>query len=340
MPQKPGIRDLYPKANLGIYERFHLRNFNLIKHWDYTRAYVTQTCLFGHKEIETVTRKANIIAKINEQHESNCGKHQFQSSISAEKCKFLRKDSPQLEKHTCSLKGNVVYLEGDLVSIANTHSNNSECSLHLNIGSSTSEHLKFKNEGQNSQYTQFDGPVSRKSLFFQQKIFPLHSTMYSVDDNGRDVVQPTLFNVRHDIANMEQLSTCNNISQALSKSSSPSNYKGIYGGLRRYSSNQTGYKVEGESNLMKHHGAESSHRDSKSNKCRHISYQMSVLSLKSIHTRKKTYNCSEYGKASNQSSELVRQQTIQNSQKENQRKIHRKFFSTSSDLSRHRKIHA
>ena len=91
---------------------------------------------------------------------------------------------------------------------------------------------------------------------------------------------------------------------------------------------------------MKHQGAESSHRDSKSNKCRHISYQMSVLSLKSIHTREKTYNCSEYGKASNQSSELVRQQTIQNSQKENQRKIHRKFFSTSSNLSWHRKIHA
>ncbi|OWK03672.1 hypothetical protein Celaphus_00013965 [Cervus elaphus hippelaphus] len=195
----------------------------------------------------------------------------LQSSMSAEQCKFLRKDSPQLEKHTFSLKENVVYLEGDLVSTANTHSNNSERSLHLNIGSSMSEHLKFKNEGQNSQYTQFEGSVSRKSLFFQQKIFALHSTMYSVDDNGRDVVQPSLFNVRHDIANTEQLSTCNKISQALSKSSSPSNYKGIYGGLRRYSSNQTGYKVEGESNLKKHQGPESSHRDSKSNKCRNIS---------------------------------------------------------------------
>ena len=28
MPKKPKIEDLFPEANLGIYERFHLRNFN------------------------------------------------------------------------------------------------------------------------------------------------------------------------------------------------------------------------------------------------------------------------------------------------------------------------
>ncbi|KAB0336794.1 hypothetical protein FD755_025848, partial [Muntiacus reevesi] len=157
MPQKPRIKDLFPKANLGIYERFHLRNFNLIKHWEYTRAYERQTCFYGHKEIETVTHKANLTAKRNEEHDSNWEKHQFQSSTSAEKCKFSKKDLHHLLKHTCSLKGNVVYLEGDLVSVASTHSHNSECSLHLSIHSSTSEHLKFKNEGQNSQYTQFEG---------------------------------------------------------------------------------------------------------------------------------------------------------------------------------------
>ncbi|XP_043756608.1 zinc finger protein 479-like, partial [Cervus elaphus] len=85
MPEKPRIKDFYPKTNLGIYERFHLRNFNLIKHWEYTRAYERQTCLYGHKEIETVTHEANISAKRNEQHVSHCGKRQFQSSISAEK---------------------------------------------------------------------------------------------------------------------------------------------------------------------------------------------------------------------------------------------------------------
>ena len=61
---------------------------------------------------------------------------------------------------------------------------------------------------------------------------------------------------------------CNEMSQTLSKSSSSSNYKSIYGGLRRYSGNETGYTAEGDSNLKKHQGPESSNKDSKSNKCR------------------------------------------------------------------------
>ena len=62
---------------------------------------------------------------------------------------------------------------------------------------------------------------------------------------------------------------------------------------------------------------------------------MSGLYLyKSTHTGEKTYNCSEYGKISNQSTELVQQQTIQNSQKENKCKICGKVFSKSSNLSR------
>ena len=62
---------------------------------------------------------------------------------------------------------------------------------------------------------------------------------------------------------------------------------------------------------------------------------MPGLSLyKSTHTGERTYNCSEYGKISNHSLELVQQQTIQNSQKENKCKICGKVFSNSSDLSR------
>ena len=50
------------------------------------------------------------------------------------------------------------------------------------------------------------------------------------------------------------------------------------------------------------------------------------------------HNCSQYCKASNQSSELVQQQTIQNPQKEYKCRIHGKDFSNSSNLSRHRKV--
>ena len=64
--------------------------------------------------------------------------------------KFLSKDLYPFLKHTCSLKGNVESLEGNLVSTTNTHSNNIQCSLRLNKHSSMSEHRKFKNEGENS----------------------------------------------------------------------------------------------------------------------------------------------------------------------------------------------
>ena len=68
------------------------------------------------------------------------------------------------------------------------------------------------------------------------------------------------------------------MSQPLTKRSSPNNCKSIYDGVWD-SGNKTGYKVERDSNLMKHQGPESSHRDSKSNKCTNIFYQMSGLSL-------------------------------------------------------------
>ena len=107
-------------------------------------------CLYAHKETERVIHKTNITAKRNEQYKSKWGENQLQSSTSDENCKFLSKDLYPFLKHTCSLKGNVESLEGNLVSTTNTHSNNIQCSLRLNKHSSMSEHRKFKNEGENS----------------------------------------------------------------------------------------------------------------------------------------------------------------------------------------------
>ena len=93
MLKNPVLEDVFPKANLGIYQTFHLRNLNLMKDREYTGVYERQRrCLYGHKEMETVTHNANITAKRHVQHESNWEKHQFQPSTSAEKCKSLRKD--------------------------------------------------------------------------------------------------------------------------------------------------------------------------------------------------------------------------------------------------------
>ncbi|XP_013832190.2 PREDICTED: LOW QUALITY PROTEIN: zinc finger protein 331-like [Capra hircus] len=336
MPKNPALEEVFPKGNLGIYQIFHLRNLNLMKDRGYTRVNEKQRgCFYGHKEMETVTHNANITGKRNEQHESDWEKHQLQSSTSAEKCKCLRKDFHPFLKHTCSLKENVENLEDNLVSTANTHS---EQRLRLNIHSSVSEHLQFNNECENSQSNQFEGSVSRVSLFFPQEIFSLHSKMYNVDDNGRDAIQPSLFNTYRDMVNTQQLSIYNKMSLTLSKSSSSNNYKNIYGGLRRYSGNETRYTVEGDSNLMKHQGPESSNKDSKSNKCRNTFDQMSGFSLdKSICTGERT--CSEYSKVSNHCSDLSQQDTVQNPQKENKCKIREKVFSKSSSLSRHRKLH-
>ena len=96
--------------------------------------------------------------------------------------------------------------------------------------------------------------------------------MYNVDDNGGDVIQPALLSTYPDMANIEQLSTCNKMSQALNKSSSPNHYKSIHECVRRYSSNETGCEVEGDSHFRKHQGPESSHRDSKSSKWRTTFY--------------------------------------------------------------------
>uniref|UniRef100_A0A8C6DWE1 Uncharacterized protein n=1 Tax=Moschus moschiferus TaxID=68415 RepID=A0A8C6DWE1_MOSMO len=339
MPKNPALGDVFPKASLGIYQTFHLRNLNLMKDLEYTRVYERpRGCLYGHREMETVTQSANITAKRHEQPESNWETHQLQFSTSAEKCKCLRKSFHPFLKHTCSLKGNVENLEGNLVSTANTHSDNSERRLQINIHSSMSEYLQVNNEWENSQSNKFEGSMSRGSFFFPQQIFSLHSKMYNVDDNGRDAIQPSFFNIYCEMFNTQQLSMCNKMNQTLTNSSSSNNYKSIYGALRRNSINETGYIVEGDSNLMKHQGPESSNKDSKSNKCRNTFHQMSGFSLdKSICSEERT--CSEYGKVSNQLSELIQQQTVQNPQKENKCKTCGKVFSKSCHLSRHNIIH-
>ena len=42
MPRNAALEDVFPKANLGIYQIFHLRNLNLMKDWEYTRVYERQ----------------------------------------------------------------------------------------------------------------------------------------------------------------------------------------------------------------------------------------------------------------------------------------------------------
>uniref|UniRef100_A0ABI0NWB6 Uncharacterized protein n=1 Tax=Bos taurus TaxID=9913 RepID=A0ABI0NWB6_BOVIN len=341
MSKNPRLENLIQKANLGIYERAHLGNEHLMKDQEYTGICErSRRCLYGHKETEIVSHKADITAKRNEQCESTCGKHPFPLSTSAEKCISSSKGLHHFLKRTRSLKGNVENLESHPVSTANTHSNHSEHGLRLHIHSSTSENQKFKNDGENSQYNQFEGSVSKGSLFFHQQTVSLCSKMCHVDNNGRELIPPSLFNTHHDTVNTEQLLTCNNMSQALSKSSTPNNYKHIYDGVRNHSCNETGYKTEQDSNPMKHQGPQSSDKDSKNSTCRNILYQISGLPLnESTHTGEKTYNC-EYGDVSNQSSNLTQQQSIQNPQTSYKCKKCEKTFTNSSSLSRQRKIHS
>ncbi|KAJ1072995.1 hypothetical protein K5549_015138 [Capra hircus] len=341
MSKNPRLENLIQKANLGIFERAYLGNEHLMKDQEYMGVCERlRRCLYGQKETETLSHSVDITAKRNEQCESNCGKHPFQLSTSAEQCISSSKGLNQFLKHAHSLKGNVENLESHPVSTANTHANHSEHRLRLHIHSSTSENQKFKNDGEKSQNNQFEGSVNKGSLFFHQQTVSLCSKMCNVDINGRELIPPSLFNTHHDTVNTEQLLTCNNTSQDLSKSSTPNNYKNIYGGVRSHSCNETGCKTEQDSHPMKHQGPQSSDKDSNNSTWRNIFYQTSGFPLnESAHTEEKIYNC-EYGDVSNQSSNLTQQQSFQNPQKSYKCTKCEKAFTNSSSLSRHRKIHS
>ncbi|XP_065775532.1 zinc finger protein 665-like [Muntiacus reevesi] len=278
-------------------------------------------------------------ARRNEHWESNWGKHPIQSSPSAAQCIFVSNDSHQFLKHTRSLRENVENLERHPVSTPNPRSNHSEHRLRLHIYSTTSEKEKFTNDGENSQYNQLDGSVSNGSLFFHQQTGSLQSKMCNVDNNGRDFIQPSLFDTYHDKVDIKQLFMCNNTSQAFSRSSNPNSFQSIYDGARNCSCNDSVYNSEQDSDVRKHQAPQSSDKDTKSNTGRNIFYRASGLSLnKSTHTGEKAYNCSEYD-VSNQSSELIQQQSIQNPQKNYKCKKCENVFTNTLNLCKHREIH-
>ena len=261
------------KANLGLYERAHLRTDHLTKAWGFTRVCDRlRGCLYGqHKEIETVSHTVDMTARRNEPYESNWGKHPFQSSPSAAQCIFVSHDLYQFLKHIRSLKGNVENREGHPVSTPNARSNHSEHRLRLHIHSTTSE-KNFINDGENSQYNQLEGSVSNGSLFLHQQTGSLQSKMCNVDNNGRDLIHPSLFDAYCDRANIKQLFMCNNMSQALNRSYNPTCYQNIYDGARNCSCNDSGYNIEQDSDLRKHRAPQPSDKDSKSNTRRNIFY--------------------------------------------------------------------
>ena len=340
MSKNPRFGILIQTANLGLYDRAHLGTDHLTKAWGYRRVCDRlRGCLYAqHKVIETVSHTVDMTARRNEHYASNWGKHPFQSSPSCVQCIFVSNGLHRFLKHTRSLRGNVENLEGHPVSTPNARSDHSEHRLRLHIHSTTSEKENFTNDWENSQYNQLEGSVSIGSLFFHQQIGSLQTKMSNVDNNGRDLIQPSLFDTYHDRVNRKQLFMCNNMSQALSRSSNPNSYRSIYDGARNCSCNDSGYNIEQNSDLRKHQAPQSSENDSKSNTCRNIFYRASGLSLnKSTHSGEKTYNCSEYD-VSNKASELIEQQSIQNPQKNYKCKKCEKVFTNALNLHKHREI--
>lgn len=116
------------------------------------------------------------------------------------------------------------------------------------------ENQKFKNEGENSQYNQFNESFSKGLLFLNQQIFSAHSKICNVDNTRRDLSEPSLSNTCGGILSVEQLYKCSKMSNALHKSSTPNNYKSMYDGVRSYSCNETGYNLDQDPNVMKYQG--------------------------------------------------------------------------------------
>lgn len=67
-----------------------------------------------------------------------------------------------------------------------------------------SEHRKFKNEGENSQYNQFEDLELGVIILPPTAIFS-HAKVCNVDNNGGDIIQPSLLNISHGMVNMEEL---------------------------------------------------------------------------------------------------------------------------------------
>ena len=102
---------------------------------------------------------------------------------------------------------------------------------------------RLKNEGGNSQYNQFEGSFNKGLLFFNQQLFSPGSKICNVDNNGRDLIQPSLFDTYGGIISVEQFYKHNKMSNALSRSSTPNNYTSIHDGMRSSSCNETGHKL-------------------------------------------------------------------------------------------------
>ena len=133
---------------------------------------------------------------------------------------------------------------------------------------------------------------------------------------------------------------CRIMSKALSKSSTPNNYKSLYDGVRKYLFNETGHNIDQGSSFMKHQGNQFLDNDSGSNKCRNIFYQRADVSLyKSVDIGKKAYHCSEHSKVCNQSCKLIQQQSIENVEKHYKSNTCGNIVTKTLNLSSHRKIH-
>ena len=165
---------------------------------------------------------------------------------------FVGKDPHRFLTYTCSLKGTVENLESHLVSTADNHSNHSKCNTQLNIHSNMSEDQKFKNEGKDSQCNQLERSFSKGSVFFKQQIFFPFSKICNVDNTGRDFIHTSMVNAYVGVVNAGQLFMYHKMSKALSKSSTPNNYKSLYDGVRKYLFNETGHNTDQGSSLLKH----------------------------------------------------------------------------------------
>lgn len=204
---------------------------------------------------------------------SQIGKNTNFSLQHLPKCKCLEKISIFL-KHTCSLKENVENLEDNLVSTANTHSEQKLINIHskaclntYNLTMSVKTHslinLRIREQG---------------VIILSPRDISLHSKMYNVDDNGRDAIQPSLFNTYRDMVNTQQLSIYNKMSLTLSKSSNSIITRIFMVDWEDIQEMKLGIQLKETQTLWNIRDPNLQSEDSKSNKCRNTFDQMSGFS--------------------------------------------------------------